>query len=152
MQKNWRKTTKKFDLSLDRSNREKECLKTFWKVSWPHENQVLKKLSIRFSIDRKLGSIDRKCFNWSNINWASIKINRGWPKILNAISINQKTGLIDRNSRKKQIFEKQSNFVQKLLKALNFMNKMHEYEMKYFSEIQVLNPIFPKLRVSIHSP
>ena len=25
---------------------------------------------------------------------------------------------------------------------------MHEYEMKYFSKTQVLNPVFPKLRFS----
>ena len=41
--------------------------------------------------------------------------------------------------------------MQKLLKALNFMNHMHEYEMKCFSKTHVLNPIFPKLRFSIHS-
>ena len=41
--------------------------------------------------------------------------------------------------------------MQKLLKALNFMNKMHEYEMTYVSRTQVLNPVFPKLRFSIHS-
>ena len=42
--------------------------------------------------------------------------------------------------------------MQKLLKALNFMNKMHEYEMKCFSKTLVLNPVFPKLRFSINSP
>ena len=41
--------------------------------------------------------------------------------------------------------------MQKLLKELNFMNHMHEYEMKCFSKTHVLNPIFPKLRFSIHS-
>ena len=33
---------------------------------------------------------------------------------------------------KTQIFEKQSKFLQKLLKALKFRNKMHEYEIKCF--------------------
>ena len=41
--------------------------------------------------------------------------------------------------------------MQKLLKAMNFMNHMHEYEMKCFSKTHVLNPVFPKLRFSIHS-
>ena len=53
---------------------------------------------------------------------------------------------------KNQFFEKQSNFMQKLLKALNFMNKMNEYEMKCFSKTLVLNPVFPKLRFSNNSP
>ena len=47
-------------------------------------------------------------------------------------------------------FEKQSNFMQKLLKAWYFMNKMHEYEMKYFSKTLVLNPDLPKKRFSIN--
>ena len=49
----------------------------------------------------------------------------------------------------KQNFLKKNNLVfEKLLKALNIMNKMHEYEMKFFSKTQVLNPVFPKLRFS----
>ena len=42
--------------------------------------------------------------------------------------------------------------MQKLLKALNFINKMHEYEMKCYSKTLVLNPVFPKLKFSINSP
>ena len=41
--------------------------------------------------------------------------------------------------------------MQKLLKALNFMNHMHDYKMKCFLKTQVLNPVFPKLRFSIQS-
>ena len=52
---------------------------------------------------------------------------------------------------KKQFFEKQSKIMQKLLKALNFMNHMHEYEMKCFSKTHVLNQVFQKLRFSSHS-
>ena len=52
---------------------------------------------------------------------------------------------------KYQFFEKQSKIMQKLLKALNFMNHMHGCEMKCFSKTHVLNPVFPKLRFSIHS-
>ena len=33
-----------------------------------------------------------------------------------------------------KIFEKQSTFMQKLLKTQYFMNKMHEYEIKNFSK------------------
>ena len=84
---------------------ESEFLKTFWKVSWTCENQVFKKLSIRFSIDRKLGSINRKCFDWSSINRASIETNRGWPKILIAISIDWKTYSIDWNSGKNKFLK-----------------------------------------------
>ena len=48
---------------------------------------------------------------------------------------------------KKQIFEKKINFVQKLLKALNFMNKIHEYEMKYFSKNASFEPSFPRIKI-----
>ena len=41
---------------------------------------------------------------------------------------------------KTQIFEKQSNFMQKLLKAQYFMNEMHEYEIKNFSKTFEFNP------------
>ena len=49
--------------------------------------------------------------------------------------------------QKTQIFEKQSNFLQKLLKALKFMNKMHEYEMKCFSKNTCFEPNFPKMKI-----
>ena len=104
-----------------------------------------------FSIDQKLGSIDRKCFDWSSLNRASIETDRGWPKFLITISIDWKIGLIDRNSRKNKFLKNQSNFVQKLLKALNLMKIMHEYEMKCFSKTQVLNPVLQTLIFSILS-
>ena len=72
-------------------------------------------------------------------------------KFLIAILIDRKIGLIDRNSRKNKFLKNQSNFVQKLLKALNLMKIMHEYEMKCFSKTQVLNQVFPTLRFSIRS-
>ena len=104
-----------------------------------------------FSIDQKLGSIDRKCFDWSSLNRASIETDRGWPKFLITISIDRKIGLIDRNSWKNKFLKNQSNFVQKLLKALNLMKIMHEYEMKCFSKTQVLNPVLQTLIFSILS-
>ena len=123
----------------------------FWKLferKFEHVKIKFEKLFIQFSIDRKLGSIDRKCFDWTSINRASIKMDRGWPKFLIAISIDWKTGSIDRNSGNFFIFFlKQTSFVQKLVKSLNFKNKMHEYEMKCFSKTQVLNPVFPKFKI-----
>ena len=50
---------------------------------------------------------------------------------------------------KNQIFEKQSNLMQKLLKAQYFMNKMHEYKMKSFSKTLEFNPNLPK-KISIN--
>ena len=124
---------------------EREKVENFLKkMSLNTWRTVFKKLSIRFLIDWKLGSIDQKCFNWSSINRASIETDKGWPKFLIAILIDRKIGSIDRNSGK-------NKFLQKILKALNLMNKMHEYEMKCFSKTQVLNLVFPTLRFSIHS-
>ena len=60
----------------------------------------------------------------------SIELGRDSLKFLNAISIDQKTDSIDRNCKKKRIFENQQNFKQPLLKALKNYKKMHEYEMK----------------------
>ena len=47
---------------------------------------------------------------------------------------------------KNQIFEKQSNFMQKLLKAW-----YDEYEMKCFSKTLVLNPDLPKKKIFFQS-
>ena len=65
--------------------------------------------------------------------------------------IDRKIGSIDRDSGKNKFLKNQSKFVQKLLKEFKLMNKMHEYEMTCFSKTQVLNPVFPTLRFSIHS-
>ena len=42
--------------------------------------------------------------------------------------------------------------MQKLLKALNFMNHMHEYKMKCFSKTLVLNLVFPKNKIFNQDP
>ena len=65
---------------LDRSNRERKSVWNFWKVFEHVKTKVFKKLYIWISIDWKIGSIDRKCFDWSNINRASIETDRSWPK------------------------------------------------------------------------
>ena len=113
-------------------------------------------------------------FDWLKIRFDQLKHTEPSQEILIAISIDRKTNLIDQNTQsqtktfnhnfdrlknnfdwlkfwKKYFFENQSKILQKLLKALNFMNKMHEYEMKYFSKTLVLNPVFPKLRCSNNS-
>ena len=128
-------------------------LKTFEKVSLNTWNSVFKKFSTRFSIDWKTNSIGPKCFDWSNTNRALIETDRDLQTFLITISIGQKTISIGRNSGKISFFffEIQRKIMQKLLKALNFMNHMREYEMKCFSKKHVLNPISQKLRFSIHS-
>ena len=50
------------------------------------------------------------------------------------------------HEKKNQNFEKQSNLMQKLLKAQYFMNEMHEYEIKSFSKTLKFNPDLPKTR------
>ena len=66
-----------------------------------------------------------------------IETDRGSQTILNAISIDRKIDWINRKSKKNSILEKITWFLKKLLKALNIMNKMHEYEMKCFFKTQV---------------
>ena len=80
LQKDRRKTTKKLVRCLDRLNRERKSFEKFEKCLNTWKRKVFKKLSKQLSIDRKLGSIDWKCFDWSNINRASIETDRGWPK------------------------------------------------------------------------
>ena len=65
---------------LDRSNRVRKSFEKFEKCLNMWKRKVFKKLSIRLSIDRKISLIDRKCFDWSNINRALIKTDSGWPK------------------------------------------------------------------------
>ena len=50
--------------------------------------------------------------------------------------------------KKNQKFEKQSNLMQKLLKAQYFMNQMHEYEIKSFSKTLEFNPDISKTSLS----
>ena len=48
------------------------------------------------------------------------------------------------HGKKNQNFEKQSNLMQKLLKAQYFMNEMHEYEIKFFQKHLNSTQIFQK--------
>ena len=47
-----------------------------------------------------------------------------------------------------KFLKKQSNLMQKLLKAQYFMNEMHEYEAKSFSKTLECNPDFSKTKFS----
>ena len=51
-----------------------------------------------------------------------------------------------------KFLKRQSNLMQKLLKAQYFMNEMHEYEIKSFSKTLEFNPDFPKTSFSTNCP
>ena len=52
-----------------------------------------------------------------------------------------------------KFLKKQSNLIQKLLKAQYFMNEMHEYEIKSFSKKTLkFNPDLPKSSFSTNFP
>ena len=53
---------------------------------------------------------------------------------------------------KNQNFEKQSNLMQKLLKAQYFMNEMHEYKIKSFPKTLEFNPDLLKTSFSTNCP
>ena len=84
----------------DRIERERVCVfENFLKSKFEH-------VKIRF--EKTLYTIfdwSKIRFDWSNINRASIETNKGWPKILIAILIDQKKGLIDRNSGKNKFLK-----------------------------------------------
>ena len=97
--------------------------------AWKKFGQILKNWKFLVLIDRKpIGSAD------SN------------QKFLIAILIDRETDSIDQKSRKKDIFENKAILCRKLLKALCFMNEMHEYEIKSFSKTLEFNPDLPKTR------
>ena len=99
---------------------ERKSVWNFFEKVFEHVRiKCFKKLSIWFLIDRKLGSIDWKCFDWSSINRESIKTDKGWPKFLIAISIDRKIGSINRNSRKKK-FGKTKQFCAKTPQSIEF--------------------------------
>ena len=134
MQEIRRKMTKNSLWSLAELEREKKVLKSFEKDVWTSQIWVFKKPNSRVSIDKKSVLIDRnrqrllenfkRIFDWSKNRLDQSKI---W---------------------KSRILEKTTWFLKTLLKALNIKSKMHKNEMKSFSKTQVLNPVFPKLRIS----
>ena len=126
---------KKLIGSLNRSKRERE--KSFWKslkVTKHVKIQGFKKPFMRFSIDWKLYSIDQKLHSIDPEAVEQRSKQSGSNQNFNCIFDQSKNSFDRSKIWKTQFFEKQSNFLQKLLKALNFTNKMHEYEMKFFSK------------------
>ena len=114
--------------------------------------KCFKKLSIRFSIDRKLGSINRKCFDWSSINRASIETDRGWPKIFNR-NFDWSKNRFDRSKfwKKTNFWKIKASLCRNSLKNLNWWIKCMSMRWHVFQKTQVLNQIFLILRFSIHS-
>ena len=118
--------------------RERKVWRSLKKMFWNSQDLTFKKAHLWFSIDRKSVSIDwnrqkltknlKKNFDWSKNRLDQSKI---WKNI---------------------ILEKIIWFLKTFLKALNIRNKMHEYKMKCFSKTQVLNPVFPNLRLSNNLP
>ena len=151
LQKDQRKTTKNWlDALTDRIEREKvlKSLKSVWTCE---KERFLKNSLYNFRlIENKVRSIENASTNPTPIKHRSKQIeadqnfNRNFDRSRNRFDQSKLW--------KKPNFEIQSNFMQKLLKALNFMYKMHEHEMKCFSKTLVLNPVFPILRFSINSP
>ena len=127
--------TKNWEWALSQSERERKVWKTFEKWVWTSQTHFLKNPIHDFQLIKNQ-------FRFIEIDIGSLKKN------FKTISIYRKATSINRNSEKKHSFEKQPNFVHKLLQALKNMNKMHEYELQSFSKMQVLNPVFPKLRFS----
>ena len=147
----WLKTTKTcFDPWTDQIERER-VLKKVWIVKNMWETQFLKNsLHDFWSIEKQIRSVENASIDPKPIEHRSkhTELNQKF----NRNSIDRKKLSIGRNFGKNSFFENQSKILEKLLKVLNFMNKMHEYEMKYFSKTLVLNPVFPKLRCSTNSP
>ena len=130
----WGKATKILIGALtDRIERER-VWKLFKKVFEHVRIKCFKKTLYMIFNWLKLGSIYWKGFDWSSVNWASIKTDRGWPKFLITISIDRKIGSIDRNFGKTNFWKIKANFVQKLLKALNFMNKCMSMRWNVFQK------------------
>ena len=152
--KPWEKIRRKWQkLTWTGLDKEREREKAFWKVwiNWrTREKSLFKKLFERFLIGQKLDSIDRKSIS---IDPAPIEhrlsqadCNQNFYRIFD-----QSSNRFDWSKFwKKQIFEKQSILMQNLLKTQCFMNKMHEYEMKFFSKTLEFNPDLPKTRFSIN--
>ena len=113
--------------------------------------RFFKKLSIRFSIDRKLGSIDRKCFDWPNINRVSIKTNRSRPKTLIAVSIDRKIGSIDRNFGKNKLKKKKPVLYRNSSKHWILRIKCMSMRWNVFQKQKFWTQFSQNLRFSIHS-
>ena len=147
LQKEWRKTTKKLIRAWTESYGERKSWKLFGKMSLNTWRTVFSKLSIRFSIDWKLGSMNRKCFDWSSINRALIETDRGWPIFLIATLIYWKIGSIERNFGKKQIFEKSKQFCAETPQSIEFNeNNAWIWDEMFFKNTS-FEPSFPNIKI-----
>ena len=114
------------------------------------KNLSFKKLSKWFSIDRKTSSIDWKVHSIDPASMAHRLSQANSNQIFNR-NFDQSRNRFDWSKIwKKQFFEKQSILMQKLLKVPYFINRMHEYEMNFFSKPLEFNPDLPKTRFSIN--
>ena len=151
LQKERRKTTKKWIGALTESYRERKSWKLLKKWVWTRENQFLKNSLHDFrSIEKQIQSVENASIDLESIEHRSkhTKPNQNFNHNFDR----SKNTFCRSKFWEKQFFENQSKILQKLLKALNFINKMHEYEMKCFSKTLVLNPVFPKIRLLDNSP
>lgn len=104
--KDWRENDKKNLIgSLDRLNERERVLKVFEKVFEHVKTKDFKKLSTRFSIDRILDLIDRKCLRLIQQQSSTDRNRQRLTKILIAISISRETGSIDQNSGKNRFLK-----------------------------------------------
>ena len=128
----------------------KSFLKSFEIVKNTWKAYVLKKLSDRFSIGRKIGLIDQKTYSIDPTSIEQRSSQADSNQIFNC-NFDRSSNRFDQSKIwKNQIFEKQSILMQKLLKEKCFINKMYEYEMKSFSKTLEFNPDLPRIRFSIN--
>ena len=117
LQKLRKKTTKNFECSLAKSEREREKVEKLLKKMF----DIVKELFLK-NLKHNVRLIEKQV--------RSIEPSRGLLKFLNKISIDRKLDWINRNSGKNNFGEKKPDFLKTYLKALNITKQMHEYEMK----------------------
>ena len=82
-------------------------------------------------------------FDWSGTNWA----RQIQTKIFNAFLINRKIYSINWKYGKLKFLENKGSFMQKPLKRIYFINKMHDYEFKSFSKNIWIQPWSSKNKI-----
>ena len=106
LKENWGKMTKILLGILDQSNRERKSFESFEIVFEHVRNKVFIKLSIQFSIDKKLDSINWKCLRLIQKQSSSDWNDQIQTKILITFFISRETVSIDRKSGKHNFFLK----------------------------------------------
>ena len=101
-------------------------------------------------VSQKTDSINRKS-NWIDPALIENRSIQAESNLIFYCILDQLSNKFDESKIwKKQILEKQSILMQKLLKAYCFMNKMHENEMKSFSKTLEFNTDLPTTRFSLN--